>query len=281
MKISIASGKGGTGKTTVAVNMAMSLKNSQYIDCDVEEPNGHLFLKIDNSKSHPVNVLVPKIDENLCNLCGECAKVCEYNAIARLATTVLLYKELCHSCGACMYFCPQKAISEIERPIGIIEEGTSCGLKFVYGKLNIGEPMAPPLISEVLKHIDRNSLAIIDSPPGTSCPMVQAVKDSDYIILVAEPTLFGLNDLILAADVIYKLKKPFCVIINKSTEDDNIIEDFCAERKIPVFMKIPFDKEIAKLYSMGIPITAKEESAKENYKNLFKKIKIHFSEFIS
>jgi len=281
MRISIASGKGGTGKTTVAVNMALSLDNTQYIDCDVEEPNGHLFLKTDFSDSNPVNVIIPKIDQNLCSLCGKCAEVCEYNAIARLPSTVLLYKELCHACGACIYFCPQKAMSETERPIGVIEKGSANGINFVYGKLNIAEPMAPPLIEKVLKNIDKNSLVIIDSPPGTSCPMVQSVKDSDYIVLVTEPTLFGLNDLKLAADVVRKLNKPFCVIINKSSEDDIIVDKFCKDSNIPIFMKIPFDRKIANLYSMGIPIVTKDESVKNNYKNLLKNIKQHFLEFKS
>ena len=281
MRISVASGKGGTGKTTVAVNMALSLDNTQYIDCDVEEPNGHLFLKTDTSKTYPVNVIIPKIDENKCSFCGKCAEVCEYNAIARLPSTVLVYKELCHGCGSCIYFCPEKAMTEAERQIGIIEKGTANSINFVYGKLNIGEPMAPPLIEQVLGNVNKNSTIIIDSPPGTSCPMVQSVKDSDYVVLVTEPTLFGLNDLKLAADVVAKLNKPFSVIINKSTEDDIIVEKFCNENNIPIFMKIPFDRKIAHLYSMGIPIVTRDESVKNDYKNLFNKIKTHFLEFKS
>jgi len=278
MKISIASGKGGTGKTTIAVNMALSLTDVQYIDCDVEEPNGHLFLNPKIKKNYNAHVPIPEINVDKCILCGKCIEVCEYKALAKLPTTILIFKELCHGCGACSYLCPEKAISEIQRDIGIIETGACANMMFVHGKLNIGESMAPPLIRQLLQNKSNSYTIIIDSPPGTSCSMVNAVKGSDYILLVTEPTVFGLNDLKMAVDVISKLSLPFSVVINKSNDDDVLIENFCNEKNIPVLMKLPFDTDIAKLYSQGIPVALKNSEIKDKFLNLFKSIQTHYME---
>ena len=232
MIISVASGKGGTGKTTIAVNLALVLakdkkRNVQYLDCDVEEPNAHLFLKPTISKVKSVNIAIPKIDDAKCNHCGKCAEVCVYNAIAMIKNKVLVFPGLCHGCGACMLLCPEKAISEEGKEIGILEEGKAESIHFVHGRLNIGEPMAPPIIREIKKKIknENDKIALIDAPPGTSCPVIQAVKESDYTLLVTEPTPFGLHDLILAVEVSKKLKIPHGVVLNKCDIGDHKVEE--------------------------------------------------------
>jgi len=197
MIISIASGKGGTGKTTVAINLALALSDAQslkFLDCDVEEPNAHFFLKPKLSQKIPVSIPIPEINEEKCDLCGKCSEICEYNALAVLKDTVLVFAELCHGCGGCTLLCPKKAITEKDRPIGIMEIGSSGKINFIHGKLNIGEVMSPPLIREVKKQIKPSETVIIDAPPGTSCPVIETVKGSDFSLLVTEPTPFGLND---------------------------------------------------------------------------------------
>jgi len=216
MVVSIASGKGGTGKTTVAVNLALSLEeNVQFLDCDVEEPNAHIFLKPKITHARSLSVLVPKVDEKRCTYCGKCARFCSYNAIAIVKEKVLFFPELCHNCGGCTIVCPEKAIREVKRPKGVIEEGRSGKIRFIKGELNVGEAVSPPLIREVKKTADKDFLTIIDVPPGTSCPVIEAVKGSDFCLLVTEPTPFGLNDLILAVEVMRKLKIPFQLILRE------------------------------------------------------------------
>lgn len=275
MIISVASGKGGTGKTTVAVNLALSLENVQFLDCDVEEPNAHIFLKPQIKEQKKAYIPVPEIDGERCNYCGNCAKVCVYNAIAvvpgqegRKGAT-LVFSQLCHGCGACSALCPQGAIKEVDREIGVVESGNCGEIGFIHGKLNIGEAMSPPLIRQVKKHIDPKKTVIIDAPPGTSCPVIAAVKDSDFCILVTEPTPFGLNDLILAVEVLRKLEIPFGVVINRSDIGDEKVESYCNKNRIPVLMRIPFDREIAVLYSKGIPLIAKKEEYRKNFRDMF------------
>jgi len=279
MIISVASGKGGTGKTTIAVNLALSIDNVQFLDCDVEEPNAHIFLKPKITKKDKAYILVPKIDKSQCVYCGKCAKVCVYNAIAVLPGqdekkgSTLIFAHLCHGCGACSALCPEKAIKEVNREIGVVESGNCNEIEFVHGKLNIGEAMSPPLIRQVKAHINFKKTVIIDAPPGTSCPVVTSVKGSDFCLLVTEPTPFGLNDLILAVEVLRKLKILFGVVINRSDLGNNKTEEYCSRENIPVLLKIPFKKEIAMAYSKGEPMVNVFPEYKKDFQELFNAIK--------
>jgi MinD superfamily P-loop ATPase len=255
MIISVASGKGGTGKTLVATSLALSLgKQVQILDCDVEEPNVHLLLRPKIVQSKPVCIPVPKIDKAKCTYCGECGKVCAYHALAVLKELVLVFPELCHGCGACSYLCPTKAISEEGREMGVIELGYAGEIDFVQGKLTIGEAMATPVIREVKRHIDPTKTVIIDASPGTSCPVVEAVRDSDFCLLVTEPTPFGLHDLSLAIDTVKVLGIPCGIVLNRAGGTYGKVEEYCVKENIPLLLKIPLDREIARLYSNGITL---------------------------
>ncbi|MDB4303772.1 ATP-binding protein [Desulfosarcina sp.] len=268
MIISIASGKGGTGKTTVATNFALSLENAQLLDCDVEEPNAHIFIKPTIDCTEDVCIPVPEIDKDKCTACGRCKDVCVYKAIAVLGETVLTFHELCHGCGACAYACPEHAIREVNREIGRVELGHHDNLEFIHGIMNIGEAMAPPVIRAVKSHIDSKKTVIIDAPPGTSCPVICAAKDTDFCILVTEPTPFGLHDLKLAVEVVRKLAIPHGVVINRATLGDDETEKYCGSENIPVLMRIPFDKRIAKAYSQGDLIIEVIPELKDEFKNM-------------
>lgn len=277
MVISVASGKGGTGKTTVATNLALFLsenksKNIQFLDCDVEEPNSYIFLKPKIEKTQPVNILIPEVDEKRCNFCGKCAEVCAYNAIFVAKDKVLVFPSLCHGCGGCSLLCPQKAIAEKKKKIGVLEQGKADAIKFVQGRLEIGEPMATPVIREVKRKINSDEINIIDVPPGTSCPVIESVKDSDFCILVTEPTPFGLNDLKLAVKLLKKLKIKFGVVINRSDIGDEKVKNFCQKDNIPILTQIPYDRNVAVLYSHGIPLFIEGEKYKKIFQEMWQRI---------
>jgi MinD superfamily P-loop ATPase len=275
MIISVASGKGGTGKTLVATSLVLSLKDSHEVmllDCDVEEPNGYVFLKPVLTGHEPVNIPVPRVSEDKCTYCGKCAEVCAYHAIAVLGESVLTFPQLCHGCGACSYLCPEKVISEAPRETGVVEWGHSNGIGFVQGILKVGEAMAPPVIRQVKEHGKSSGVVIRDVPPGTSCPVVEAVKDSDFCLLVTEPTPFGLSDLALAVDMVGELGIPCGVILNRAGLGDNKVEAYCREQKIPILLTIPLDSEIAQLYSRGITLVAGMPQWKASFLELFGKI---------
>ena len=261
MRIAVLSGKGGTGKTTVSASLAASLGDSQYVDCDVEEPNGALFLKPKIEHSKPVNVLVPKVDETKCNGCGECGKACRFNAIAVVKGKVLIFPEVCHHCGACVIACPHKAIIEVEREIGVVE--TDGEGRFMQGRLNIGEPITIPIIHE-LKQLIRNDVPVIlDCSPGASCTVVQTIDVCDYCILVTEPTPFGLHDLKIAVSLVRKMGIPFGVVVNKAMREDQSIQEYCKTEGIEVLMEIPYMREIAESYSNGVlPVYTNERMGK-------------------
>ena len=271
MIVSVASGKGGTGKTLVATSLALSLESQvQFLDCDVEEPNAHIFLKPSIKHQEAVSVPIPQVDEQKCTFCGKCAEVCVYNAIAVLPKKVLVFPELCHGCGACSYLCPEGAISEVGREIGVLEMGYSGEIEFIHGRLAIGEMMSPPLIGRVKEHIDPRKTVIIDVPPGTSCPVVEAVKGSDFCLLVTEPTPFGLNDLALAVEVLKKLSIPCGVLINRTGVGDNKVEEYCKEEGIPILLHIPLDTEIARNYSRGITLVQGMPQWHQAFQRLFR-----------
>jgi MinD superfamily P-loop ATPase len=281
MIISVASGKGGTGKTLVATSLALSLKDTdkvQLLDCDVEEPNDHIFLKPETTSSKAVSIMVPKVDEDRCTYCGKCAQVCAYNAIAVLGNHVLTFPQLCHGCGACSYLCPERVITEEGCEIGVVESGYSDGLKFVQGKLTVGEAMAPPVIRKVKEHSINDGTVIIDVPPGTSCPVVEAVKGSDFCLLVTEPTPFGLSDLTLAVETVRELGIPCGVVLNRTGVGDSKIKEYCEKEAIPILLTIPLDTEIARLYSQGIPLVEGLPQWRHSFLELFDRVKVLIDE---
>jgi MinD superfamily P-loop ATPase len=273
MIVAVASGKGGTGKTSVAVNLALSVGNVQLLDCDVEEPNVHLLLNPKMHNTEPVYVLVPHINEELCSHCGECAKFCQYNALFISQNKNLFFPELCHSCGGCTLACPRQAINEEKRRIGALKFGGIGNLKLVYGELDVGEPMAVPLIKAVKNQIEDNTNVIIDAPVGTSCPVIETVRDSDFCVLVTEPTPFGLHDLKITVDVLRKMGILFGVIVNRAGIGDNKVYRYCNEEKIPVLLEIPYQRRIAELYSRGVPFALEMPEWKEKFQALYSEIK--------
>ena len=275
MLISVASGKGGTGKTLVATSLALALRERMpvtLLDCDVEEPNAHLYVGARQTGTEPVSVPVPFVDESRCIGCGMCHDVCAFNAIAVLGKSVLVFNELCHGCGACSRFCPVGAISEVPHEIGVVEDGVADGIRFADGVLTIGQPMAPPIIRQVKTRVGTEGVTIVDASPGTSCPVVEAVKDSDFCVLVTEPTPFGLNDLRLAVETMRELGLPHGAIINRVGVGDARTEEYCRDEGVPVLMTIPLDERIASSYSRGVPLVDALPEYREQFVSLYERI---------
>ena len=252
MIIAVASGKGGTGKTTIAVNLAYALdREVQLLDCDVEEPNAQLFLNGALLSTEEVTIPIPQIDASLCNGCGECSRFCEYNAIVSYGTMPLVFADMCHGCGGCMKVCPPQAIREVDYRIGVIETFSAGKITLIQGKLDIGAAMAPPLIRAVKRKMDNRIPILLDAPPGTSCPVITTLRGADFVTLVTEPTPFGLNDLILAVETVREMDLPFGVIIYRSGSGDARVNFYCADENIPILAEIPDDRKIAEAYSRG------------------------------
>jgi len=269
MRIAVLSGKGGTGKTFVSVNLAAASKKAFYLDCDVEEPNGHLFFKPEDITTKTVSVKLPVVDKNKCSGCRKCIDFCKFNALAHIAKNIIVFDEVCHSCGGCALLCPEKAISEREKVIGKIEKGISENVLISTGTMNTGETSGVPIIRELIEDIASDiDFTVIDCPPGSACVVMESIKEADYLILVAEPTIFGAHNL----NMVYKLaklfKKPFGVVLNKCIEDYNPSLEFCKENNIKILGEIPFSNELGKINSNG-QIAVRE---KEEYKELFDKL---------
>ena len=274
MNISVASGKGGTGKTTIAASLATVIPGSNYIDCDVEEPNGHLLLNPEFTIKRNAEKILPQIDYDKCTFCGKCVEVCEFNALINLKFEIILFEEMCHGCGACGYFCPSKAIKDITKTCGYIREGLfKNGNLFFDGILNIGEVSAVPLIKKVKETVADDKINIIDSPPGTSCSMVETIKDSDFCILVTESTPFGLSDLKLAVEVVQSVGIPFGVVINKYESSFYEMENYLKANGIKVLLRIPFDRKYAESYSEGTLPVARYPELKKHFVELFDEIR--------
>jgi MinD superfamily P-loop ATPase len=274
MIICIASGKGGTGKTTIATNLAVSLNgNVQLLDCDVEEPNAHLFMKPEIDHTEVVTTPVPEVDFDKCDFCGQCGEICQFSAITVIGKKVLTFPELCHSCKGCMMVCPKEAISEKGRALGELEAGSSGSVEFFHGILQVGEAMSPPLIERVKAYIDPGKIAIIDAPPGTSCPVITALKGADFAILVTEPTPFGLHDLKLAVGAVRILEIPFGIVVNRCDVGDDRVVAYAAEEGIPILMEIPNDRKIAEAYSRGTMMVDVMPEMKDRFRDMYEKIK--------
>jgi MinD superfamily P-loop ATPase len=275
MIISVASGKGGTGKTTVACALAESLgEDACFLDCDVEEPNAHIFLKPKIQSSAPVKILVPQVDESKCYGSGMCARVCEYNAISIFNRKPFIIENLCHGCGGCKLACTFNAIQEKEKELGDVFTGVAMGkINFISGKTNVGVASSVPVIKKVRSHGNGAAYTIIDAPPGTSCSMVQSVKGSDVCILVTEPTPFGFHDLKLSIEVLKKMRIPFGVIINRSDIGDEQVKRHCQQQSIPVLLELPHEREIAEAYSKGISITQLRPQMKKQFREILNTLK--------
>ncbi len=275
MIISVASGKGGTGKTLVATSLAYTLGKTgavQLLDCDVEEPNDHIFMKPSITSREEICITIPQLKEDRCTHCGKCAEVCAYNAIAVLSERVLIFPELCHGCGACIYLCPEKALEEGKKKIGVVESGSSDGIRFTHGRLAIGEMMSPAVIKAVKTRATNDGAVIIDVPPGTSCPVVEAIRGSDFCLLVTEPTPFGLNDLALAVETARILDIPCGVVLNRAGVGNEGVKEYCQKENIPILLTIPLEMEIARLYSRGITLAEGEPQWQSEFAALFNKI---------
>jgi MinD superfamily P-loop ATPase len=273
MIISIASGKGGTGKTTVSTNLALAIEPKvQLLDCDVEEPNAHLFLQPIIEKKEPVIAAVPQIDLEKCSFCKKCMEICRFGALAVLKKDVLVFENLCHSCGGCFEVCPEDAVKEKKRSLGDVEMGRARDIEFVHGRMDVGQVMAPPIIKKVRSYTNPDLVTIIDAPPGTSCPVIAAMNKADFVLLVTEPTPFGLHDLKLAVETVRILNIPHGLVINRAGLGNDDVKAYAQNQGIPILMEIPFDKKIARIYSTGQMVVDELPEYKEKFQALFEKI---------
>lgn len=273
MRIAVLSGKGGTGKTLLSVNLAAIAKDSKYIDCDVEEPNGHLFFKPKELISEEVTVKIPFVNADLCNGCRKCVKFCKFNSLAYIYNKLIVFEEICHSCGGCMLLCPEKALSEREKAIGKVKKGSSKNVAVFSGILNTGEASGIPIIKKLLGGESKaGETTIIDCPPGSACIVMESIKDADYCILVAEPTLFGVHNLNMVYELVKLFDKPYGVVLNKCLDGENPAEEFCIEKGIKILGKIPFDNELGTLNSNALIAARENEKYRELFSALFKKV---------
>jgi len=273
MIISVASGKGGTGKTTVATNLALAMgEGVRFLDCDVEEPNGHLFLSPEITESRELSTFIPKIDEDRCTGCKKCSDICRFRALAVVAKKVLVFPELCHSCGGCVEVCPEDAIADDSRVLGVVESGSCGDISFSHGRLRVGEAMSPPLIKAVRDNRNGAENIIIDAPPGTSCPVIAAMKGCDFVLMVTEPTPFGLHDLKLAVEAVKMLDIPRGLVINRADIGNDAVRKYAEEEELPILLEIPFDRKIAEAYSNGKPIVEAMPEWAEKFRELYGRI---------
>ncbi|NLJ57570.1 MAG: 4Fe-4S binding protein [Tissierellia bacterium] len=276
MRIAVLSGKGGTGKTLVSVNLAAVAERSIYIDCDVEEPNGHLFFKPEDVQEEEITVKIPKVNKELCNGCRKCVEFCKFNALAYIKDKLMIFEEICHSCGGCTMLCPEKALIEKERVIGKIQKGTSQQVTAYTGILNTGEASGVPIIKRLLAEnkAERSKDIFIDCPPGTACTVMESIQDADYCILVAEPTLFGVHNLKMVYELVKLFNKPFGVVLNKCLEGENPSEKFCLEKGIKIVGRIPFDNELGMLNSNAEIVVGKSEKYRTIFSSLLETVKV-------
>jgi MinD superfamily P-loop ATPase len=279
IRIAVASGKGGTGKTTVATSLALALDGTQitFLDCDVEAPNAHLYIQPDIDYREKVGLLIPEIDEAVCTFCGKCAEVCQFHAIAVIGKKTLVFPELCHGCGSCTLICPENAIQEKLDVMGVLERGrTPSGMDFARGLMDVGEPMAVPIIRQLKKLTDdangSREIMIVDVPPGTSCPVVESIRGADYLLLVTEPTPFGLHDLRLAVQLARELDIPAGVIVNRDGIGNHDVDDFCRDAEIPILMRIPMDRRIAEALAQGQPLIDALPEYAQKFRDLYDRI---------
>jgi len=275
MRIAVLSGKGGTGKTLVSVNLAAVAKSSTYIDCDVEEPNGHLFFKPKEIVEEEISVKIPKVDEGLCNGCRKCVDFCKFNALAYIKDKLIVFEDICHFCGGCILLCPQKALAEKEKVIGKVRTGTSDGVSVYTGILNTGEPSGVPIIKKLLdgNKTKTNKMTFIDCPPGSACIVMESIKDADYCVLVAEPTLFGVHNLNMVYELAKLFNKPFGVVLNKCIGGQNPSEEFCIEKNIKILGRIPFDSELGTLNSNAEIAVRESEKYQRMFSSLLETVK--------
>lgn len=268
MRIAVLSGKGGTGKTLISVNLASVANGANYIDCDVEEPNGHLFFKPKNIEMEKVTTEVPLVDQDKCIGCKKCVEFCKFNALA-YANKLIVFEEICHSCGACMLVCPENAIGKKDKLIGEIKKGNSMDVDVFSGILKPGEPAGTPIIEALLENVkDSESTTIIDCPPGSACIVMDSIKDADYCVLVAEPTLFGVHNLSMVYELVTLFEKPFGVVLNKTVEGENPARDFCIEHDMDIIADIPYDNELGKLNSNSFIVSRERERYKDVFSTL-------------